>query len=257
MTKAIDLINPEVMADAVGAVLAEKIKFSPYARVDNTLVAQAGDTITRPRYAYIGPAEDLTEGVPMDTSKLSMTTTQVTVKEAGKAVEITEKALLTNVDGTIGEAENQIGLSMADKMDIDYIATLGETALRFDGVPSTYTAIIDAIALFNDEDEEDYILFINPTDYRALYKEMVIGNTFLSVAQLAELMGLKAIERTNRVEAGTAFIQKQDAVEIVFKKRPELKDDEDILKRTIVIAGNTFYVTNLYNEGGVVKIATA
>ena len=257
ITKAVDLINPEVMSDAIGAELEAKIRFAPYARIDNTLVGRAGDTITRPKYAYIGPAEDLEEGVPMDPAKLSMTTTHVTVKEAGKAVEVTETAILTNVEGTEAEAQNQIGLSIADKMEIDYIETMSKTALTLAQAPTAAENIIDAIGLFNDEDEEDYILYINPADYRALYKEMVVGNTFLSLDQLAELLGLKAIERTNRLEEGTAYIQKQDAVEIVFKKRPELKADDDILARTVVIAGNTFYATNLYNEGGVVKIATA
>lgn len=50
-TKAIDLVNPEVMADAISAELENKIRFAPYARIDTTLEATAGDTITRPRYA--------------------------------------------------------------------------------------------------------------------------------------------------------------------------------------------------------------
>lgn len=255
-TKAVDLINPEVMADAISAELENKIRFAPYARIDTTLQSRAGDTITRPKYAYIGAAEDLTEGVPMDTSKLSMTTTQVTVKEAGKAVEVTETAILTNVDGTLAEANSQLGLSMSDKMEIDYLATLGTTALQFDGTATTAANVIDAIALFNDEDAGQYILFINPTDYTALYKEMVVGNSFLRQDQLAELLGLSAIVKTNRLSAGTSYIQKQGAVEIVYKKRPEIKADEDILARSVVIAGNTFYTTNLYNEGGVVKLET-
>ena len=254
MTKAIDLLNPEVMADAIGAELENKIRFAPYAKIDTTLVGRAGDTITRPKYAYIGPAESLTEGVPMDTSKLSMTTTTVTVKEAGKAVEVTETAILTNVNGTMSEAQKQIGMSIADKLEMDYIASMGETLLTLAKAPTVAENIIDAIAIFNDEDVEDYILFISPADYTTLHKSMIVGNTFLSMSQIAELLGLKEIVRTNRVEVGTAFLQKQDAVEIVYKKRPELKADEDILARTVVMAGNTFYTTNLYNEGGVVKI---
>lgn len=257
MTKAADLINPEVMADAISAKLEKQIRFAPYAKVDTTLVGRAGDTITRPVYAYIGAAEELTEGVAMDPAKLSMTTTQVTVKEAGKAVEVTETALLTNVNGTLGEAEDQIGLSIADKLEIDYLASMGETALSLTEAPTVAENIIDAIALFNDEDVEDYILFINSADYTVLQKSLIVGNTFLTMAQVTELLGLKAIVRTNRVEVGTAYVQKQGAVEIVYKKRPEIKADEDILARTIVMAGNTFYTTNLYNEGGVVKIATA
>lgn len=256
-TKAVDLINPEVMADAIAADLEKKIRFAPYAKIDNTLVGRPGDTITRPRYAYIGPAEDLQEGVPMDPAKLSMTTTTVTVKEAGKAVEVTETAIITNVDGTMSEAGNQIGLSIADKLEIDYLASMATTALAFNGPATTAANIIDAIALFGDEDEEDYILYINPTDYTTLYKSMVVGNTFLSIAQLAELLGLKDIVKTKRVAVGTSYIQKQGAVEICYKKKPEIKAAEDILARTVVLAGNTFYVTNLYNEGGVVKLAQA
>lgn len=257
MTKAADLINPEVMADAISAQLEKQIRFVPFAKVDTTLVGQAGDTITRPRYAYIGAAEDLTEGVAMDPAKLSMTTVPVTVKEAGKAVEIAQKALITNVNGTLSEAQKQIGLSIADKLEIDYLASMGETALILAKAPTAAENIIDAIALFNDEDVEDYILFINSADYTALHKSLVVGNTFLGMVQIAELLGLKEIVRTNRVKVGTAFVQKQGAVEIVYKSKPEIKSDEDILARTVVIAGNTFYATNLYNENGVVKIATA
>lgn len=253
-TKAVDLVNPEVMADAIAAELENKVKFAPYAKIDDTLEARAGDTITRPVYAYIGAAEDLVEGTPMDPAKLSMTTATVTVKEAGKAVEVTETAILTNLDGTIEEANNQLGLSMADKLEIDYLASMATTALQFDGTATTAANIIDAVALFNDEDEEDYILFINPADYTTLYKSLVSGNTFLSKEQMAELLGLADIVRTKRVAVGTSYIQKQDAVEIVYKKRPEIKADEDILARTVVLAGNTFYATNLYNEAGVVKL---
>ena len=257
ITKAVDLLNPEVMADAISAELVNKIRFSPYARVDTTLEGRAGDTIIRPKYAYIGPAEDLVEGVAMDTTKLSMTTSQVTVKETGKAVEVTETAIITNVAGTEAEAQHQIGLSIADKIEIDYLASMNTSLLKLENVPTASENIIDAIALFNDEDVEDYVLFINPADYTVLNKSMIVGNTYLSMVQLAELLGLKDIIRTNRVTAGEAFIQKVGAVEIVIKKRPEIKTDEDILARTVVIAGNTFYTTNLYNEGGVVKIASA
>lgn len=255
ITKAVDLINPEIMADVISAELEDKIRFAPFARIDTTLVGQAGDTITRPQYAYIGAAEELVEGQPMDTAKLSMTTTQVSVKEAGKAVEVSEQAILTNVDGTLGEAENQIGMSIADKLEMDYLESLGETKLSNAVAPTTAEAIIDSIALFNDEDVGEYVLFITPADYTELSKSLIEGNTFLSMGQIAEMLGLADIVRTNRLEKGTAFIQKQGAVEIVYKKQLEVKTGEDILKRTVVIAGNTFYATNLYNEGGVVKIA--
>lgn len=258
-TKAADLINPEVLADAISGKLEDGIRFAPHARIDNKLEGQPGDTITRPKYAYIGPAEDLEEGVPMDPSKLSMTTTQVTIKEAGKAVEVTEKAIITNIDGTMDEAAKQLTLSMADKMEIDYLASLGETQLTFNGEATSPESILDAIDVFNDEDDEDYILFINNKDYTKLVKSLLnVGGETQHVAmtkgQVAELVGVKTIERTRRLPEGTAYLQKPDAVEIVYKKRPNVNSDHDILARTFVLAGNQYYTTNLYNEAGVVKI---
>lgn len=258
-TKAKDLINPEVLADAVSGKLEKAIRFAPYARVDDTLEGQPGDTITRPRYAYIGPAEDLKEGVPMDTTKLSMTTTQVTIKEAGKAVEVTEKAIITNVNGTMDEAGNQITMSLADKMEIDYLDSLKETKLTYNGTATSPESIIDAVDVFDDEDDEDYILFVNNKDYTKLVKSLFnVGgdtqNQALTKAQVSELVGVKDIVKTKRLDEGTSYLQKQGAVEIVYKKRPNVEDDHDILARTFVLAGNQYYTTNLFNESGVVKI---
>ncbi|KYG34915.1 N4-gp56 family major capsid protein [Alkalihalobacillus trypoxylicola] len=258
-TKAIDLINPEVMADAISAKLPQAIRFAPFARIDTKLVGQPGDTITRPKYAYIGAAEDLVEGLPMDTTKLSMSTTKVTVKETGKAVEITERAILTNVSGTLEEAENQILLALKDKVEIDYLTALGETQLSFNGTATNAESILDAVDVFDDEDEQDYILFVNTKDYTKLVKSLLntngqTGQTALTSGQVSELVGVKDIVRTKRLAEGTSYLQKQGAVEIVLKKYPEIKADEDILNRTVVITGNEYYTVNLYNDAGVVKI---
>ncbi|MEH7381761.1 N4-gp56 family major capsid protein [Bacillus sp. JJ1533] len=258
-TKALDLINPEVLADEVSANLPQKIRFAPFAKIDDTLEGQPGDTITRPRYAYIGAADDLVEGVPMDPAKLSMTTTQVTIKEAGKSVEVTEKAVLTNLSGTLDEAEKQITMSLADKMEIDYLATLASAQLSFAGAATSAANIIDAVDVFGDEDEEDYILFINNKDYTKLVKSLFsVGgdaqDKALSKGQVSELVGVKDIVRTKRLPEGTSYLQKQDAVEIVYKRGVNVNKDADILARTVVLAGNQYYTTNLYNESGVVKM---
>ena len=257
LTKALDLVNVEVLADTISAELEKGIRFAPHARVEDTLVSEAGLTIKRPRYAYIGAAEDLEEGVPLDPTKMTATETTVTVKEAGKGIEPTYTSILANVDGFMDEAVLQLQKSVSDKIDMDYVATLGDTELAHNAAPTSVDAIIDAVELFGDEDEEDYILFIHPTDYNALRKSMIDGNTFLSQEQLADLLGLKEIVKTKRVDVGTAFVQKAGAVEIVYKKYPTIEKDKDIIKRTIVITINTLYATNLYNEGGVVKISAA
>lgn len=261
-TKASDLINPEVLADAISAELPTAIRFTPYAVTDNTLTGQPGDTITRPKYGYVGPAEDLTEGVPMDTSKMSMTTTQVTVKEAGKAIEVTEKAVITNVTGTLEEAKKQLTKAMADKVEIDYLATLGTSLLTSTAGAETPGAILDAIDVFGDEDEQSLVLFVHPKDYTKLVKNLfAVGGstqeTAVTKAQVSELVGVKDIVKTKRLTEGTSYLQKFGAVEIVNKKKVNLETDYDILARTHVLAANAHYTTNLRDDTGVVKITKA
>lgn len=269
-TKAADLVNPEVMAAALSGKLENAIKFRKYADVDNTLTGVPGDTITRPKYAYIGAAEDLEEGVPMDTAKLSMTTTTVTIKETGKAVEITEKAILTNVSGTVAEAERQLALSMADKIEIDYIAELEKAPLFISEAPTSAANILKAVAALNAEGDLNLVLFINPKDYTTLVQSLFtvggqIAQTALTSGQVAELVGVKAIERTRRVAEGKGYLQvytvseegdsedPSSAVEIVLKRDVAVNRDGDILARTVTIASNAYYTVSLKNDSAVVR----
>lgn len=269
-TQASDLVDPEVMAPAIAGKMENAIKFTKYADLDTTLVGQPGSTITRPKYGYIGAAEDLTEGVPMDTSKMSMTTTEVAVKETGKAVEITEKAIITNVGGTVGEAERQLAIAMADKVEIDYIAALDTALQTVGGSPTTPAKILEAVTVFDSEGDLDLVLFMNPADYTTLVQNLLtVGGTVqeraLTSGQVSELLGLKAIERSRRVAAGKGYLQiysttapeesedPTSAVEIVLKQDVGVNKDADILKRTVVIAANRHYVVNLKDDKGVVK----
>lgn len=51
LTMLQNLVDPEVMARMISATLPKKIKFSPIARIDTTLVGQPGSTIKVPKYA--------------------------------------------------------------------------------------------------------------------------------------------------------------------------------------------------------------
>lgn len=269
-TKASNLVDPEVMAPAIAGKMGKAIKFAPYADIDSSLQGQPGSTITRPKYGYIGAAADLVEGVAMDTTAMSMTTTEVTVKETGKAVEITEKAIITNVGGTVSEAENQLGLSMADKVDIDYVAALDKALQTVAGSPTTTANILAGIDVFDTESDINLVLFINPKDYTKLVQNLLtVGGSVqeraITTGQVSELLGLKAIERTKRVAEGKGYLQvfsttapedsegQSSAIEIVLKQEVSVQKDTDILKRTVVIATNRHYAVNLKNDKGVVK----
>ena len=94
-TKLENLVNPQVLADMISAELPNAIRFAPLAVVGTRLVGSAGNTLTMPKYGYIGDAEDVAEGEDISIAQMSTTTTQVTVKKAGKGVEISDEAVLS------------------------------------------------------------------------------------------------------------------------------------------------------------------
>lgn len=175
VTKLENLVDPEVMATMVSAKLPKKIKFTPIARIDTTLAGRPGSTITVPKYAYIGDAEDVAEGVAMGTTVLTASTTQATVKKAGKAIELTDESVLSGYGDPIGQGVNQLVMSIAAKIDNDGYDALCGASLKHDGTASliNYTNIVDANSKFEDESDTALtkIIFIHPEQEGTLRKD--------------------------------------------------------------------------------------
>ena len=175
MTKLANLVDPQVMADMVSAKLPKKIKFSPIARIDNTLVGRPGSTIIVPKYAYIGDAEDVAEGVAMGTTVLTASTTEAKVKKAGKAVELTDESVLSGYGDPLGTAINQLAMSVGAKVDNDCYDALCGASLVYDGTGATigYSAVVAANSKFEDESDESLakILFIHPNQEATLLND--------------------------------------------------------------------------------------
>lgn len=172
-TMIADLINPEVMADMISAKVEKKLVVAPFAKVDTTLQGIPGDTITIPQYAYIGDAEDIAEGVACGTVKLATSTTQVKVKKAMKAVELTDEAVLSGYGDPVGETNNQLALSIASKVDNDAMDSLQTAQLIFDGSAKTiaYAGIVDAIDRFEEEVNTEKVIFVHPKQVTQLRKD--------------------------------------------------------------------------------------
>lgn len=175
MTKLENLVDPAVMADMVAAKLPKKIRFTPIARIDTTLVGRPGSTIIVPKWAYIGPAEDVAEGVAMGTSVLTTSTTEARVKKAGKAVELTDESVLSGYGNPIETAINQLAMSIADKVDNDGYNALCDAPLTYDGTASaiSYKGVVMANSKFEDESDATLtkIIFIHPNQEATLLND--------------------------------------------------------------------------------------
>lgn len=172
-TMIADLINPQVMADMISAKVESKIVVAPFAKVDTTLQGIPGNTITVPQYAYIGDAEDIAEGIAAETVKLATSTTDVTVKKAMKAVELTDEAILSGYGNPVGETNNQLAKAIASKVDADAMTALQGAQLIYDGSASAikYAGIVDAIDLFDEEVNTEKVIFVNPKQVTQLRKD--------------------------------------------------------------------------------------
>lgn len=264
MTKLTNLVNPEVMADMISAELPKKIKVAPLAKIDNTLVGRAGNTITVPSFGYIGEAKDVAEGVAIDLTQMSTSTKTATVKKAGKGVEISDEAVLSGYGDPVGEARRQLTLSIADKIDTDCMDELKKATLSHDLSATaiiSYEGIVDAIDKFEEEDYEDKVIFVHPKQVTQLRKDA----NFLSLDKypvpvvmngvIGSIAGCQVVVSKKVDTTGSMYkcpIVKAGALTIYMKRAAEVEADRDILKKTTVITADEHFVAKLTDESKVV-----
>lgn len=172
-TKLDNLIDPEVMAPMISAKLQSAIVATPFAKIDTTLQGQPGSTITVAKYAFIGDAEDLAEGADASETQLTATPANYTIKKAVKQVRLTDEAVLSGYGNPVGETNNQLGLALASKVDQDVMDELKGATLVADktaGVIS-YNGIVEAIDLFQEEENVEKVMFISPSQVSTLRKD--------------------------------------------------------------------------------------
>ena len=276
-TKLAQMINPEVMADMVSAKLDKMIKFTPLAYVERMLVGQPGTTITVPKWEYSGDAKDVAEGEAITPDQLTTKKSTMTIKKAGKGIELTDEAVLSGYGDPIGQATHQIALAIANKVDNDLIEEAKKATQFVAEAPTTGDALDKALAVFADEEDARYVALINPEDAIALRKDTAkewvrgseIGANIVVSGTFGEAHGVQIV-RSKKVEKGKGFLIKVSAVDtdtddvakygafvINLKRDVAIETDRDILKKTTVITGDEHYGVYLYDPSKVVKFGGA
>jgi N4-gp56 family major capsid protein len=168
-----DIINPQVMGDMIEAKIPHMLKFTPFAKIDNTLVGVAGDTKTVPSWNFIGAAEDIAEGGEITTKKLTASSTTFTIKKIMQSVGITQESINSGLGDPVAQGESQLAKAIAVKMDEDVLAVLMTASQTFDGSASkiSYAGIVDAIGVLDEEENTDKVMFIAPAQVTALRKD--------------------------------------------------------------------------------------
>lgn len=173
VTKMNNVINPQVMGDMIDAKIEALLKITKYAKVDTSLEGVAGDTKTVPSWNYIGDAEDVAEGAEVSLTAMTAGTRTFTIKKAMKSVGITQEAVNSGLGNPIGQAEKQLAMSIAGKVDQDVMdAALSSEIVSGDGSAKiSYAGIVDAVGVFDEEEMTDKVLFVAPEQVTTLRKD--------------------------------------------------------------------------------------
>lgn len=276
-TKLAQMINPEVMADMVSAKLDKMIKFTPLAYVERMLVGQPGTTITVPKWEYSGDAKNIAEGEAITPDQLTTKESTMTIKKAGKGIELTDEAVLSGYGDPIGQATHQIALAIANKVDNDLVEEAKKATQYVDDAPTTGDVLDKALAVFADEEDARYVALINPEDAITLRKDTAkewvrgseIGANIVVSGTFGEAHGVQIV-RSKKVDKGKGFLVKVSAIGtdtddvakygafvINLKRDVAIETDRDILKKTTVITGDEHYGVYLYDPSKVVKFGGA
>ncbi len=269
MTKLANLVNPQVMGDWVNEHLEKNMKFASLCTVDNTLAGRAGDTVTVPKYSYIGDAGEIAEGGEIPVVQLTADSETVTVKKAGNGIELTDEAVLAGYGDPLGEAANQLTLSIAGKVDADVLTVLGTIT-----TPMTCTSaeklsadvVAEALSCFGETDSEGKVLIVSPAQLAQLRKsESWLKATDIGAMQLVSgavgmIHGCSVVVSEKIKASGsqyTNYIVMPGALTLFLKKDTEVETDRDIIHKSTIVTADKYYAVYLANPGRAVKITCA
>lgn len=266
LTRLQNLIDPEVLAPIISAQLPKAIKFSGIAPIDDTLQGQPGSTITVPKYKYIGDAEDVAEGEAIDYTALETESAQYTIKKAGKGVKITDEAVLSGYGDPVGEAQRQIRMAIASKVDNDIVETALTAPLsinhdiNLDLIDALEETFVDAPDNFEDVDSTG-VLFLSYKDAAKLRKEAAqnwtrsseLGDRILVSGAFGELLGWEIV-RSMKIEDGHGFAVKSGALKTFLKRGLLAETGRDMDHKLTKFNADQHYAVALVDESRIVRI---
>lgn len=271
-TKITNLINPEVMSDMISAKVEKKIVVTPFAKVDNTLQGNAGDTVTVPAFNYIGDADDVAEGASVESATLTASSTKFSVKKAMKAVSLTDEAVLSGYGNPVGEATAQLAKAIASKVDEDAMEVLGKAQKTYVSTSIiSYKEIVNAIDRFEEEVQSDKVMFIHPAQVTQLrsdddfisadkYENHVMVNGEIGMVAGVRIVASKRVPLTSgkyscpiiKLNNDAESEDDASALTIFLKRDTNVETERQTLSRTTDVSVDKIYGVAITNQEKVV-----
>ena len=284
-TTTLNMIVPEVWGDMMQAEFVGRTVFGQeggFVKVDDTLEGQPGEKITLPKWTKLGlddTLDTLTETVAIVPDVLDTDQSNTaTIKEAGKGAEVTDRALLVGYGDPLAEVRRQFGQQTVRTVDGDLRAAFEASATKtFDGSAGSFSAftVADALGEFGDDaDPGEFAgIVIHSKQRTAAFKDDNFisadkygPNAVILRGQIGDVYGVPVVvsDRTTVVVDGggvgvnhyKALLIKRESGLLLYKRRPVVEQDRDILARSTVVTTNVHYAAGVADTDGVCVVTT-
>lgn len=267
-TRAQDMIVPQVFGDMVAGEFVGKLVFGSglFSNVYDDLEGVPGDTLHFPKFNTLTDAADVTEATDLPIERLTTADDTATIKEAGKAVEITDKSILVGMGDPVAEAARQLGIVVARKIDADLqtslLAAPAGTKTNAGTAASFAEANMWALRDLFGEDGADpfaFSAYVMNSARHAQIRSTANFNTALAVGEgnqalvrgyVGQFGGVPVIV-SDRMPALKVVLMRGKPLGLAYKRRPIVEADRDILARTNLITTNVHYGTKVVTPADV------
>lgn len=271
-----NVIVPEVYAQLVREKITGKTKVAQFLVNLGDLHGKVGETLTMPKWSYIGDAKDWDFNTPMDVTQMKQTSTTATIKAIqAPAVKVADYDNEVELGNAIEEASSQQALGVARKYDTDAIACALQSPLKyqlFNKNAVTQDEMIAMLGLYGDDrDSSDFdAIVIHSTFAPSFYtmdmftsreKTMTTDGNGIAVngcigyfLDIPVVLSDRLYDTTS--QEGFILVMKKNAISIIPKENPFAEASRDASLRQTTIYLSQFYAMALTDDTAIVVAKT-
>ena len=271
-----NVIVPDVYAQLVRDKIAGKVKVAQFLVNLGDLHGKVGETLTMPKWSYIGDAKDWAINTPMEVTQMKQTSTKATIRAIqAPAVKVADYDNEVELGNAIEEASNQQAIGVARKYDTDAIACALESPLKYQLATKnvvTQDEMISILGLYGDDrDSADFDAIVIHSAFAPSFYKMDMftsrertmtkdGSGIAVNGVIGEFLGIPVVLSDRLYDAtnqeGFILVMKKNAISIIPKENPFAETSRDASLRQTIIYLSQFYAMALTDDTAIVFAKT-
>lgn len=271
-----NVIVPDVYASLVREKITGKVKVAQFLVNLGDLHGKVGETLTMPKWSYIGDAKDWDINTPMDVTQMKQTSTTATIKAIqAPAVKVADYDNEVELGNAIEEAASQQAVAIARKYDTDAIACALESPLKYKLATKnavTQDELISILGLYGDDrDSADFDAIVIHSAFAPSFYAMDMftsrektmtkdGNGIAVNGVIGYFLDIPVVLSDRLYDAtnqeGFILVMKKNAISIIPKENPFAEASRDASLRQTTIYLSQFLAMALTDDTAVVFAKT-